>query len=70
VAAIYRNACAVRVYVIGNYIANIIVDGPFDCRPVLDYDMYNNNISEELRQTNADRQDEININKRHTYYIL
>jgi len=41
VAAIYRNACAVLVCNRKLYIPNnIVVDGPFDCRPILDYEMY------------------------------
>jgi len=48
---------------------NIIVVEPFNYRPVLDYDMYNN-ISDELQQTDTDGQDENNINRRRTYYIF
>lgn len=62
-----RNACAVRVC--NRKLYNIIVDEPFNYRPVLDYDMYNN-ISNELQQTDTDGQDENNINRRHTYYIF
>jgi len=43
VTAICRIAVKWFAYVIRNYKPNIVVDGACNCRPVLDYEMYNNN---------------------------